>query len=113
MERVVAVGRSGGGVQWRWLIGADRVAHSSRGGCRVVPCRVVPCRVGEVGARCGDWVSATTCAAIRKRAKYPMCAILPSVLEHHGRFGDDAFSFLKRIAPKEPAARSEPMVKLY
>ena len=34
--------------------------------------------------------TATASAAERKRAKYPMCAILPFVLEDHGRLGDDA-----------------------
>jgi len=50
---------------------------------------------------------------VRKRAKYPACAVLPFVLEHHGRFGEDALSFVRKIAPRETAARSEALVKLY
>ena len=57
--------------------------------------------------------TATASAAERKRAKYPMCAILPFVLEDHGRLGDDALGFVRKIAPRAKPERTQVLIGFY
>ena len=57
--------------------------------------------------------AAARSAEARKRAKYPLCAVLPFVLEDHGRLGEDALSFIRKIAPREAAARSDAIRRLH
>ena len=57
--------------------------------------------------------AAARSAAARKRARYPHCAVLPFVLEDHGRLGEDALSFIRKIAPREAAARSDAIRRLH
>ena len=64
------------------------------------------------GSASKDGVAASFAAA-RKRAKYPMCAVLPFVMEEHGRLGDDALSFARKIAPRGTDERSEALRELY
>ena len=57
--------------------------------------------------------AAAASAAARKRAKYPMCAVLPFVIEDHGRLGIDGLSFARRLAPREAVERTHALAGLY
>ena len=48
-------------------------------------------------------------AAKEKRKDYPQVNVSPFIVEDHGRFGDDAVAFLKRLAPPGASARSRAM----
>ena len=48
-----------------------------------------------------------------KRKDYPLINVTPFIVEDHGRFGSDAVSFLKQVAPSEAGARSKAMGDLY
>ena len=52
-------------------------------------------------------------AAKEKRKDYPQVNVSPFIVEDHGRFGDDAVAFLKRVAPPGASARSRAMGDLY
>ena len=52
-------------------------------------------------------------AEARKRAKYPLCPVLPFVIEDHGRLGEDALGFIRKVAPRGAVERSEAIRRLY
>ena len=64
------------------------------------------------GAPRRDGVAAGV-AARHKRAKYPNCTVTPFVIEDHGRFGEDALSLVRRLAPPAKSKRSSAIRRLY
>ena len=56
--------------------------------------------------------TAAMMAASRKRAKYPLIAVLPFVIEEGGRLGEDALGFVRKLAPREPKKRVEALNSL-
>ncbi len=42
-------------------------------------------------------------AAKAKQNKYPNTNVCAFVVEEHGRFGEDAMNFLRKVAPLDPA----------
>ena len=57
--------------------------------------------------------AAAAVAACHKRAKYPLIEVVPFVLEHFGRLGEDARAFIKRLAPATGSARSAAIAHAY
>ena len=51
--------------------------------------------------------------AARKRQTYSNIAVVPFVLEESGRLGADALSLVRKLAPREHAARTEALNELY
>ena len=67
----------------------------------------------EGGAALRDGAAADM-AVRRKRARYAMLShLVPFVLEEHGRWGEDALAFARRVAPIESAARALALADLY
>ena len=52
-------------------------------------------------------------ATRKKRRDYPNIAVLTFVIEDHGRIGEEARTFVRRLAPVEPSARSRALRSLY
>jgi len=52
-------------------------------------------------------------AAKGKHKDYPLIAVTPFIVEDHGRFGEEALRFLRRIAPTDPRLRSKAIRELY
>ena len=52
-------------------------------------------------------------AAGRKRDDYPLIRVWPFIIEDHGRWGEDASSLARQIAPSEASARSRALRELY
>ena len=57
--------------------------------------------------------AAATAAASHKRRKYPNIDVIPFVIEHFGRWGEDALAFAKSLAPPPESGRSEVLSEFY
>ena len=57
--------------------------------------------------------AAASAAAAHKREKYPGISVVPFVVEHFGRWGEDAIALAKRLAPAEGHLRAEAISELY
>ena len=67
--------------------------------------------LGKVSANCDG--AAALVAARHKREKYPFLAVIPFVVEEHGRLGSDAIAFARKLAPTEKSERIVAMRELY
>ena len=56
---------------------------------------------------------ASEIAARGKHKDYPLIPVTPFIVEDHGRFGDEAVKFIRRVAPAEPGPRSKAVRDLY
>ncbi len=52
-------------------------------------------------------------AAALKRNTDPRVAVVPFVVEQHGRFGDEALTFPRKVAPLDPALRLIALNSIY
>ena len=57
--------------------------------------------------------AAAAAAARRKRARYPRVAVVPFVVEDHGRLGEEALAMVRLLAPRDGATRSGAIRQLY
>ena len=91
-----------------------RSAHSA--GRKIIDVTVVTPLSQEMlrhGAAARAPGAAASAAARHKRAKYPLIHIIPFVVEHFGRWGEDALSLAKSLAPAPCSGRSEALAALY
>ena len=56
---------------------------------------------------------ASEVAERKKRRDYPLINVLPFAVEDHGRFGEDALRFARKVAPAEPVKRAIALARLY
>ena len=56
---------------------------------------------------------AASIAANGKRTDYPLINVTPFIVEDHGRSGEDALAFIRRVAPVDPGQRSKAIRELY
>ena len=57
--------------------------------------------------------AAAAAAARRKRARYPGVAVVPFVVEDHGRLGEEALALTRLLAPAQDTARSAAIRRLH
>ena len=57
--------------------------------------------------------AAASAAASHKRGKYPNLAVVPFVVEHFGRLGEDARMLIKQLAPGIGQKRSVAISRCY
>ena len=57
--------------------------------------------------------AAASAAASHKRRKYPNISVVPFVIEHFGRWGEDALALAKSLAPPPESGRSEVLSEFY
>ena len=57
--------------------------------------------------------AAAAAAARRKRARYPGVAVVPFVVEDHGRLGEEALALTRLLAPAQDAERSAAIWRLH
>ena len=57
--------------------------------------------------------AACEAAGKAKKTKYSNIAVVPFAIEEHGRIGSDAQALAKRLAPRDPSARSDAMRALH
>ena len=94
----------------------DLVVHApSRGEPEYIDVSIVSALSVEAltaGSATQDGKAAAIAEASKRRA-YPNLRLTPFIVEDHGRLGDDAAGFIRRLAPSDPAARSRAIRSLY
>ena len=56
---------------------------------------------------------ASELAEKKKRRDYPLIPVVPFAIEDHGRFGEDALRFARKVAPTELSKRAVELARLY